>query len=74
MSLKDIAKRVMEEATEKPQKKSKHTFYLIDAQYVEFLQSCTKYGKKPSDVIDQLIASYLEEVRALEGRAESKTT
>lgn len=73
MSLRDIANEMIAEKDEKPVKRSKHTIYVNDAQYAEFIKVCERFNKKPSEIIDRLIASYLDELASILPPDEKKT-
>lgn len=73
MSLKDIAHEMIAAKDDKPVKMSKHTIYVNDQQYCRFIEVCKQYNKKPSEIIDKLIESYLEEVDKVVGGLDGKS-
>lgn len=43
--------------------KANHTLYLAEPQYRTFANYCKFKGFRPSEIIDRLIAMYLDEVK-----------
>lgn len=62
-SIKDIANSVRNNAPRKKTGKSNRTHAFAEPHYKLFADYCRGKGKFPSDVLDDLIAMFLEEVK-----------
>lgn len=62
-SIKDIANNVRNSAPRKRSTKSNRTHAFAEPNYKVFAEYCRSKGKFPSDVLDDLVAMFLEEVK-----------
>ncbi len=61
--LKRLAASVGQNPVPKRVGKANHTLYLSEPQFSQFAQYLRANNKKPSEIVDQLIAMFLEEVK-----------
>ena len=61
--LKKLRAEIEKGASRERVAKANHTLYLSEPQYRRFRNYCVFKGFKPSEIVDRLIAMYLEEVK-----------
>lgn len=61
--LKRLKDRLDQSPRKKAPSKANHTFYLNQDVFAEFRRYCQIKGVKPSEMIDNLMALWLEEVQ-----------
>lgn len=67
MSVKNIVQDMLGSKPKQKIERSKHTIYVDDRQYRIFMEVCKVNNSTPSEIIDKLIFSFLEETEKLTG-------